>query len=343
MSLSEQIQRVDGSQNDIIKALAQSYGISADGLKIDQVASAVKSSQKFKQDGLLSAATAALFGLGPDSVPDDGFAYLGKYAQHWWRRRAITYVPVLAAAEEISIIQIGSQSSALDVPYSSELSITSLTEFDLKSPTNLSLSYSTHEQGNTLKGKYFRTHKNFGGELISEAIFYMAPDADNVRRVSGTGYSVVGTAAKVSIATQYGKDYEYVQSSDRHTYPDSGEQDGYEYQYLGVPFENAVGAPKIETGSYVGTGTYGSSNPNTITLGIDPKLLFISGGGTTAPITMVITSSTQPLGCLSSGQSVSTLSYVTAVLGKETKWYSTGNENAQANKARESYTYIALG
>ena len=91
MSLSEQIQRVDGSQNDIIKALAQSYGISTDGLKIDQVASAVKSSQKFKQDGLFSAATAALFGLGSDAVPDDVFAYLGKYAQHWWRRRKPTF------------------------------------------------------------------------------------------------------------------------------------------------------------------------------------------------------------------------------------------------------------
>lgn len=73
MSLSEQIQRVDGSQNDILRALAQSYGIDTSGLKIDQLAAAVKASKKFKQDGLLSAATIALFGLGADSVPDDVF------------------------------------------------------------------------------------------------------------------------------------------------------------------------------------------------------------------------------------------------------------------------------
>ena len=97
MSLSEQIQRVDGSQNDIIKALAQSYGISTDSLKIDQVASAVKSSQKFKQDGLLSAATAALFGLTTDAVPDDVLQllannlYNGLGNQYVWGKYLPTY------------------------------------------------------------------------------------------------------------------------------------------------------------------------------------------------------------------------------------------------------------
>ena len=70
-------------------------------------------------------------------------------------------------------------------------------------------------------------------------------------------------------------DWEFLQSFDRDAYPDSGEQDGYEYQYLGVPFENAVTAPKIATGSYTGTGTYGSSNPNSLTFEFDPKIVFV--------------------------------------------------------------------
>lgn len=73
MSLSEQIQRVDGSQNDILKALAESYGINTDGLKIDQIAAKVKASQKFKLDGLLSTATAGKYGLGSDAAPNDVF------------------------------------------------------------------------------------------------------------------------------------------------------------------------------------------------------------------------------------------------------------------------------
>lgn len=33
---------------------------------------------------------------------------------------------------------------------------------------------------------------------------------------------------------------------------------------------------KIETGSYVGTGTYGSSNPNSLTFGFQPKIIIIN-------------------------------------------------------------------
>ena len=38
---------------------------------------------------------------------------------------------------------------------------------------------------------------------------------------------------------------------------------------------------QIATGSYVGTGTYGASNPNTLTFDFEPKLLFVAtkGGG----------------------------------------------------------------
>lgn len=39
-------------------------------------------------------------------------------------------------------------------------------------------------------------------------------------------------------------------------------------------------ASKIATGSYVGTGKYGSSNPNSLTLDFEPKIMFIQYGGT---------------------------------------------------------------
>ena len=37
-----------------------------------------------------------------------------------------------------------------------------------------------------------------------------------------------------------------------------------------------LGGAKIETGSYTGTGTYGNSNPNSLTFGFEPKIVFIS-------------------------------------------------------------------
>ena len=38
----------------------------------------------------------------------------------------------------------------------------------------------------------------------------------------------------------------------------------------------AIPVPRIETGSYVGTGTYGSDNPTSITVGFTPMLVFVS-------------------------------------------------------------------
>ena len=40
---------------------------------------------------------------------------------------------------------------------------------------------------------------------------------------------------------------------------------------------NADAMPKIVTGSYVGTGSYGASNPNTLTFDFAPKLVIICG------------------------------------------------------------------
>ena len=39
---------------------------------------------------------------------------------------------------------------------------------------------------------------------------------------------------------------------------------------------SAMGAAKIQTGSYVGTGTYGASNPNSLTFNFQPKLVGIN-------------------------------------------------------------------
>lgn len=81
-------------------------------------------------------------------------------------------------------------------------------------------------------------------------------------------------AQKVSVSTEI-SDWEYVFSDSRNAYPDFGEKDGYEYQYLGVPFENAREGTKISIGSYIGTGKYGKSNPNRIVTGFKVRMLMI--------------------------------------------------------------------
>lgn len=75
MSLAEQIQRVDGGQNDTLKAILTALGVTVSNQKIDQLAAlAATISPKLKPDNLNSAETNALYGLGADAVPDDVLA-----------------------------------------------------------------------------------------------------------------------------------------------------------------------------------------------------------------------------------------------------------------------------
>ena len=111
---------------------------------------------------------------------------------------------------------------------------------------------------------------------------YYGYDNDGSDQYAGTlsgadsGNFYVAEVITSEFVNQDASDWFYIRSANRDEYPDSGDVDGYEYQYLGVPFDNAVGAPKIATGSYVGTGTYGADNPCSLTFDFVPKLLIVS-------------------------------------------------------------------
>lgn len=228
---------------------------------------------------LLKDTTAALFGLGTDAVPDDVLAYLGKYAQHWWVKRKIVYTavngPRLASME---FAKFYPRDMSFSIPYSSDISIDSNGVVSLKSPSELALTYRTYSQANTLKGKYFNTFSYNSDPVHSKEVYYMDVSESDVTRDSSGVYYIFGAAHLVSSEKSYSSTYEFISANSKDAYPESGEKDGYYYQYIGIPFENLPTAPKIATGYYVGTGKYGSSNPNSLTLDFDPKALIIFGG-----------------------------------------------------------------
>ena len=106
---------------------------------------------------------------------------------------------------------------------------------------------------------------------------------------------------------------------------------------------------KIEVGSYVGTGTYGSSNPNTLTFEFEPKLVFVRYGenGTTGYTTLCIfvptdlTSSFRMNGFSYIPNSTESNSYA-KINGKSLSWYAQ-NSPSQANVSGKTYNYIAIG
>ena len=141
-------------------------------------------------------------------------------------------------------------------------------------------------------------------------------------------------------------------------------QDGTELKNLmgeviaSLPLSSA----KIETGSYVGTGTYGVSNPNSITFSEFPKLLIIgksAGNSETAGTTFgfgdgiafilcyTLTSSYPNRGGSyvfdDSSSWWETMDKVYAKRdGNSLIWYGTDSSRDQLNLNDKSYTYIAF-
>ena len=105
---------------------------------------------------------------------------------------------------------------------------------------------------------------------------------------------------------------------------------------------NAIPAVKIETGSYVGTGTYGNSNPTIITASFTPKIVFImaDSGVNTYPADWFIRGTLQ-INILSrtSGNAVLSLAWDEFSV----KLIAASNAEPQFNKSGVTYRYIIIG
>ena len=322
----------------------------------------------YSREQIWKAATAALYGLGPDSVPDDGFAYLGKYAQHWWRRRSknLVYAEVLTPisnTEYAGPLGLRVYSSTVvpgTIQYASSIQFNSEGKATLNNPSNKTVSVSYGQNlGSELddfKGKYILGCIK-GYNTVTQDIFKVAENAE-AYSWSGGGSTIFlfkqDYAYLVSSKQKYVYgEWEYVQSLDRSAYPDSGEQDGYEYQYLGIPFDNAATAPKIATGSYVGTGKYGSSNPNSLTFEFEPKAIIIipssdNGWKNDGNLGVFVYGAQYPsMSFDGTGQGgswvVNGVNTVTGWGSNTIRWYNNSYSNRQLNESGYTYFYIAIG
>ena len=107
-----------------------------------------------------------------------------------------------------------------------------------------------------------------------------------------------------------------------------------------------VSRVRIQAGTYVGTGTYGRSNPNTLTFDFTPKVFAIYGYSITNLSTASFTQFTGllPFGSLTrftfpsaSNTSIFTFS------GSTVSWYCTAGAAQQANDSGRTYYYVAIG
>lgn len=136
------------------------------------------------------------------------------------------------------------------------------------------------------------------------------------------------------------------------------EEDATPDEALAVAYSILTGKAKIQTGSYIGTGTYGSSNPCKLEFDFTPRVLIVLGAvysvetnGTFTGNSVIFTSDMEALDAIGSyydsslGYNVSTSGtlYLTFA-NNAVSWYCTAAyADLQLNSSGTTYRYIAIG
>lgn len=102
---------------------------------------------------------------------------------------------------------------------------------------------------------------------------------------------------------------------------------------------------QIKIGSYVGTGTYGQANPNTLTFSFVPYMVVIlcNNAATYYPGTVFIKGQTLSDGIGHNEYTNGAYALSVSWVDKTVSWYSTSTPGKQLNFEGDSYYYFAIG
>jgi hypothetical protein len=200
-----------------------------------------------------------------------------------------------------------------------------------------------------LRGKYIKGLYDI--DTYSEPILYLDNQV-TITQEYNDAYNIYITYSEAQkhvylVASQYFSgthvgEWQVISADAADAYPTSGIVDGYEYRYVGVPFENLkLPNVQIATGSYTGTGAYGASNPNSLTFGFAPKLLIAQGLNHSAVMVLQGVSDSYATDKISWGAGVTAGVLNVKVVNSTVYWYST-NQLLQLN-ANATYNYVAIG
>lgn len=208
--------------------------------------------------------------------------------------------------------------------YSDQVDVSSDGKVSLRDPNEVSFNAEQSNAVNMAKyllGKFIMTDFS-NTDFSANTVYFIPNDASVLREPSGTRYV-------------YTSKYQTVTG-----YP--AIPAGTTIDYLGVLGDKT----SIETGSYVGTGTYGSGNPNTLTFGFEPKFVHIqsysigNGDSTGYGFAFFLSGAR---GFTIGPSSSNDLFSLNAKFNKNIlSWYQ-ANEYAQLNEKNVKYFFAALG
>lgn len=241
-------------------------------------------SQYFPQNLPLDIANQFVNSTGKNS--NDIFNYLRKYCQYWWRKTSQTTLNFYSEAKTILSSNFLVCSSTRTIKWSKSITINNSRTISLTSPSSLSVEasyigaqnlakkspcYITNLEGESSKVFYLEENTSGGTSSSKYNIFtsdsgvYLCANDGHCKKVS-----VVKTTVPEGVIG-------YEQSTIRNAYPDSSVENNYLYSFLGIPLEEMAQKMdfNIQTGQYIGTGTYGPKNPNVLSFSKTPQVLMI--------------------------------------------------------------------
>ena len=293
---------------------------------------------------LLKDATAALYGLGTDAVPDDALHLLSRFQgglgnEYVWAKLNSTagYYEIQTLKDSIYIIE--SETKLYTFKYSDSITIDEVGNLSLTNPLTFTATYAQfrNDYGTTLLGKYLDTTG-----LAHEAGIIFIPTNASINYYNGRQVEIKNSYV-ISVGYDENRAFVgYVNSPSSDAYPPAV-SDGYTYVPLGQLGDKA----RIAVGSYIGTGTYGENNPNRLTFDFVPRFFTVGsletisdGSGYVHSVgrgyVMLIIN-----GGLALGYNLS--SNYCKLDGNTISWYAYDNADDQFNSSGKKYGYIAIG
>lgn len=295
----------------------------------------------FTKAETLKGTTAALYGLPNTAVPDDAFNLLSRFPsglgnEYIWEKEQWNWEVVKSNSTNSWTLVQDNNTNRTYVRYSDDIILDNDGNISLAEP--ITQIYPTYNSAGSLQldNKYVQLSRNSYDEAAASTVWF----SDGVTYNGINTYSLTYRTVNASHErTLFG----YVNSPSPDAYPPAV-SDGYTYALLGQLGERV----RIATGSYTGTGTYGSSNPNSLTFGFEPKLVVV---GTLIPGKYAsgewrngflwAYGQTYTETCVN-GKAIVTFSQS----GETLNWWVSGNtlnaENQQ-NSSDQTYNYVAIG
>ena len=284
----------------------------------------------YNKNETLTNATAGLYGLTNTAVPDDVLNVLSRFQsglgnEYLWLAYKETW-----ELSEVTVPLIGR------VPYDDPITYYDSVNFDSASGTISGVGSHTFQPTsysdsawNQIVGKYCTFSYIENGYPVGTYFKIDTRKSNSDSQFSG----------KALVPARTSREEKFVNSANQDAYPPAT-PDGYTYTSLGH-LGNKV---QIATGSYVGTGTWGQSNPNTLTFDFKPSLVIIAPSSTAyaAQTPGIYIWGNALMSTVDGGDSVNN---IVNVDGNTMTWYAKRDFNGSGGQlnAKMTYYYIAIG